>query len=191
LFFSRRCSRARICVVNHERKVTHLRPSISCARFCRPWRACDPNFQSIPENDAELFKIPIGQIAENQARQPAAPICQIEMELFITGLGSGSSMMPAMSAALGALRRDEVARATTGLNVVLRVGGSIGTALVAVVLTHQLARLLGFRQCRASPNFGGLRSGALRRTEPKTLERRFAAKTCGIVCGAICPRHPA
>jgi EmrB/QacA subfamily drug resistance transporter len=71
------------------------------------------------------------------------PIWQIEMELFITGLGSGSSMMPAMSAALGALRRDEVARATTGLNVVLRVGGSIGTALVAVVLTHELSRLLG------------------------------------------------
>jgi EmrB/QacA subfamily drug resistance transporter len=71
------------------------------------------------------------------------PMWQIEMALFITGLGSGSSMMPAMSAALGALKRDEVARATTGLNVVLRVGGSIGTALVAVVLTHELSRLLG------------------------------------------------
>jgi EmrB/QacA subfamily drug resistance transporter len=70
------------------------------------------------------------------------PMWQIEIELFITGLGSGASMMPAMSAALGALRRDEVARATTGLNVVLRVGGSIGTALLAVVLTHELSRLL-------------------------------------------------
>jgi hypothetical protein len=63
--------------------------------------------------------------------------------LFITGLGSGSSMMPAMSAGLGALSRDEVARATTGLNVLLRVGGSIGTALLAVVLTRELSRLLG------------------------------------------------
>ena len=71
------------------------------------------------------------------------PMWQIEVLLFITGLGSGSSMMPAMSAALGALSRDEVARATTGLNVVLRVGGSIGTALLAVVLTHELSRLLG------------------------------------------------
>lgn len=71
------------------------------------------------------------------------PMWQIEVLLFITGLGSGSSMMPAMSAGLGALSRDEVARATTGLNVLLRVGGSIGTALLAVVLTRELSRLLG------------------------------------------------
>jgi EmrB/QacA subfamily drug resistance transporter len=70
------------------------------------------------------------------------PMWQIEMLLFIMGLGSGSSMMPAMSAALGTLRREEVARATTGLNVVLRVGGSIGSALLAMVLIHELSRLL-------------------------------------------------
>jgi hypothetical protein len=71
------------------------------------------------------------------------PMWQIEVLLFTTGLGSGSAMMPAMSAALGALSRDEVARATTGLNVLLRVGGSIGTALLAVVLTRALSPLLG------------------------------------------------
>jgi EmrB/QacA subfamily drug resistance transporter len=71
------------------------------------------------------------------------PMWQVEMFLFIVGLGSGSSMMPAMSAALGTLRREEVARATTGLNVVLRVGGSIGTALLAMVLIHELSHLLG------------------------------------------------
>jgi EmrB/QacA subfamily drug resistance transporter len=70
------------------------------------------------------------------------PMWQIETLLFIMGLGSGSSMMPAMSAALGTLRREEVARATTGLNVVLRVGGSIGSALLAMVLIHELSRLL-------------------------------------------------
>jgi EmrB/QacA subfamily drug resistance transporter len=85
------------------------------------------------------------------------PMWQIEIELFITGLGSGSSMMPAMSAALGALRRDEVARATTGLNVVLRVGGSIGTALLAVVLTHELSRLMGSTGLDAM-NLGAVRA---------------------------------
>jgi hypothetical protein len=73
----------------------------------------------------------------------ATPMWQIELALFVTALGSGSSIMPAMSGALGTLRRDEVARATCGLNVVLRVGGSIGTALVAVVLTYELSRSLG------------------------------------------------
>jgi EmrB/QacA subfamily drug resistance transporter len=58
--------------------------------------------------------------------------------LFMNGLGMGSTMMPAMTAAMRSLQRDEVARATSGLNVVQRVGGALGTAILAVVLTHQL-----------------------------------------------------
>jgi EmrB/QacA subfamily drug resistance transporter len=58
--------------------------------------------------------------------------------LFINGLGMGSTMMPAMTAAMRSLQRDEVARATSGLNVVQRAGGAIGTAVLAVVLTHEL-----------------------------------------------------
>ena len=66
----------------------------------------------------------------------------IELTLFVAGLGMGSTMMPAMSAAYGTLQRHQIARATSGLNVVQRVGGSIGTALLAVVLTHQMSRLV-------------------------------------------------
>jgi len=76
----------------------------------------------------------------------------IETILFITGMGMGSTMMPAMSAAMSTLRRHEVARATSGLNVLQRVGGSIGTALIAVALTHQLAHLMP----GAANNGGGL-----------------------------------
>jgi hypothetical protein len=47
-----------------------------------------------------------------------------------------------MSAALSTLKRDEVARATSGLNVLLRLGGSVGTALAAVLLTSQLSTRL-------------------------------------------------
>jgi EmrB/QacA subfamily drug resistance transporter len=72
------------------------------------------------------------------------PSWQIELVLFIMGIGSGSTMMPAMTAALTALARDEVARATSALNVVLRFGGSIGTASIAVVLAHGAAGLLPF-----------------------------------------------
>jgi EmrB/QacA subfamily drug resistance transporter len=66
----------------------------------------------------------------------ATPWPQIELALFLMGCGSGSTMMPAMSAALAALKHEEVARATSALNAILRVGGSIGTAFVAMVLTH-------------------------------------------------------
>jgi EmrB/QacA subfamily drug resistance transporter len=69
-------------------------------------------------------------------------LVQIELTLFVMGLGMGSTMMPSMSAALSATERNNVARVTAGLNVLQRVGGSIGTALLAVVLSHQLAAVM-------------------------------------------------
>ena len=57
---------------------------------------------------------------------------------FLMGLGMGAAMMPAMSAAYQTLQHQQLARATTALNIIQRVGGSIGTALLSVVLTHQL-----------------------------------------------------
>lgn len=57
--------------------------------------------------------------------------------LFVAGLGTGATMMPAMAAAYQTLSHADVPRATTTLNILMRVGGSIGTALFAVVLQHQ------------------------------------------------------
>jgi MFS family permease len=57
--------------------------------------------------------------------------------LFVMGLGLGATMMPAMSAAYQTLTRSQVARATSGLSIIQRVGGSIGVALLSVVLTRQ------------------------------------------------------
>ncbi len=74
--------------------------------------------------------------------QSDTPLWLIEGALFVIGIGMGSTMMPAMSAALATLQRHEIARATSGLNVVQRVGGSIGTALLAVVLSHQIAKII-------------------------------------------------
>ena len=48
-------------------------------------------------------------------------------------------MMPAMAAAYSTLERWQVPRATPMLNVMQRVGGSLGTAVLAVVLQHELA----------------------------------------------------
>jgi hypothetical protein len=46
--------------------------------------------------------------------------------------------MPAMTAAFAALDRSEVSHATPQLNVLNRVGGSIGTTILAVVLATGL-----------------------------------------------------
>jgi EmrB/QacA subfamily drug resistance transporter len=58
--------------------------------------------------------------------------------LFLLGLGMGATMMPAMSAAFQTMTHDAVPRATAALNILQRVGGSIGTALLSVVLSDQL-----------------------------------------------------
>ncbi len=59
--------------------------------------------------------------------------------LFVRGIALGFAMMPAMAAAYAAMDRSAVPRATSALNVIQRVGGSIGTAVLAVVLSHQIA----------------------------------------------------
>ncbi len=48
--------------------------------------------------------------------------------------------MPAMAAAFASLQRSELSDATPQLNVLQRVGGSIGTAVLAVVLQRGAER---------------------------------------------------
>lgn len=62
--------------------------------------------------------------------------------LAVRGLGLGASMMPAMAAAFAAMRPETVPRATSGLNMMQRVGGSIGAAVLAVILNAQIAAAL-------------------------------------------------
>jgi EmrB/QacA subfamily drug resistance transporter len=89
---------------------------------------------------------------------------------FLMGLGMGAAMMPAMSAAYQTLRHQQIARATTALNIIQRVGGSIGTAFLSVVLTHQLSsRLPG----AGEEGLGAARSipaGAREQVTPKIAE---------------------
>ena len=63
----------------------------------------------------------------------------LAVSLFVRGIGFGFVMMPAISAAYQSLAGPQVPRASTAINIVQRIGGSIGTALVAVVLEHQIS----------------------------------------------------
>ncbi|MEA2400398.1 MAG: hypothetical protein QOK00_801 [Thermoleophilaceae bacterium] len=63
--------------------------------------------------------------------------------LVLRGFGLGFAMMPAMAAAYATLDRAAVPRATSALNVLQRVGGSVGSALLAVILQHELRVQLG------------------------------------------------
>jgi EmrB/QacA subfamily drug resistance transporter len=61
-------------------------------------------------------------------------IAFISLVLLLRGVGIGFSFMPAMTAAFAALRPDQLSDATPQLNVLQRIGGAIGTAVLAVVL---------------------------------------------------------
>ena len=63
--------------------------------------------------------------------------------LFVMGIGMGFSMMPLMTGALQTLRRVQIARASTTLNIIQQVGASIGTAVMSVILTVALRDRLG------------------------------------------------
>ena len=71
---------------------------------------------------------------------PGTSYLLLALILVARGIGMGSSVQPAIAAAFAVLRPDEVPRASSALNALQRIGGSIGTALIAVVLQHQ-ARL--------------------------------------------------
>jgi EmrB/QacA subfamily drug resistance transporter len=61
-------------------------------------------------------------------------ILYISLVLVLRGVGIGFSFMPAMTAAFASLRPEQLSDATPQLNVLQRIGGAIGTAVLAVVL---------------------------------------------------------
>ncbi len=72
--------------------------------------------------------IPFGLIAAHTS------VPYLAVVMMVRGVGLGFSFMPAMTAAFATLERHELSDATPQLNVLNRVGGSIGTAILAVVL---------------------------------------------------------
>ena len=63
-----------------------------------------------------------------------APRSLLALSLFARGAGLGIAGIPVMAAAYHGLRAQEYARATSGVNVVQRLGAAFGTAFLAVVL---------------------------------------------------------
>jgi EmrB/QacA subfamily drug resistance transporter len=66
------------------------------------------------------------------------PYAVINGAMLVRGFGLGLCMMPAWTAAFAVLRPEQVGDATPQLTVVQRVGGSIGTAVLTVILQGHL-----------------------------------------------------
>jgi MFS family permease len=80
-----------------------------------------------------LLTIPFGFVGTHTS------IAWLSLAMFVRGTGIGFGFMPAMTAAFASLERHELSDATPQLNVLQRVGGSLGTAVLAVVLQRELA----------------------------------------------------
>jgi EmrB/QacA subfamily drug resistance transporter len=94
----------------------------------------------------------------------------LTLVLLVRGIGLGCSMMPTMASAYAVLHSDQVPGATSVLNTLQRVGGSIGTALLAVVLSDQ---------ARAALGSGAAGSGGLLQTLSPTVRAHVAGPLAG------------
>lgn len=66
------------------------------------------------------------------------------IDLFIMGIGMGVTMVPMFTGAMQTLRKAEVARASTSVNITQQVGAAVGTAVLSILLAHELSdQLLG------------------------------------------------
>ena len=81
---------------------------------------------------AAIMGIPFGLIGAHTS------LVAIGFEQFVRGIGIAFAFMPAYVAAFAALERSELSDASPQLNVLMRIGGSIGTAVLAVVLQRSL-----------------------------------------------------
>jgi EmrB/QacA subfamily drug resistance transporter len=75
-----------------------------------------------------LSTIPLGFVDEHTSA------VLISLVLVVRGVSIGLSFMPAMAAAFAAMRPEQLPDATPQLNVLMRLGGAIGTTVLAVVL---------------------------------------------------------
>jgi EmrB/QacA subfamily drug resistance transporter len=109
----------------------------------------------------------------------------ISAAMIVRGFGIGMSMMPSMTAAYAVLRPDQINDATPQLNVLQRVGGSIGTAILTVVLQSGISGLATPSAAGVADAFGttyfwvlGISLVALLPTIVlTTIERRAKAST--------------
>ena len=88
--------------------------------------------------------------------------------LLVVGVGLGCTIVPSMAAAYASAPREAAAHATSLVNVVQRIAGSLGTALLAIVLQRRIAESL--------PGLsGGLETLGRREAAAPELAAAFAA----------------
>ena len=120
-----------------------------------------------------LLTIPFGLIGTDTS------VVELSFAMFIRGIGIGLAFMPAMTAAFASLQRSELSHATPQLNVLQRVGGSIGTAVLAVVLERALVGATHARRGRERVRHDLLVGGRHHGAGHRALHRAGAGRAGG------------
>jgi EmrB/QacA subfamily drug resistance transporter len=87
---------------------------------------------------AGIVAAALGTLAYTQV-EAQTPYWLLAAALLVIGLGIGSTIMPCMAAAFQELPPEQTPAATSALNVIQRVSGAVGTALLAVFLQRAIA----------------------------------------------------
>ena len=113
------------------------------------------------------------------------PYPLLVLGLVVRGVGLGAATMPAMAAAYASLDEDAVARAASALNVMKRLGGSVGVALLAVVLEQHVPGTTGSITERGASN------AIVAEAFGRTFWWVLAFSALALVPAAFLPRRPA
>ncbi|GAA4234520.1 DHA2 family efflux MFS transporter permease subunit [Actinomadura meridiana] len=79
----------------------------------------------------------LGTAAYTQIHADTSPVL-LAAALFVIGLGLGATIMPSMAAAYQALPGPLIPRATSAINTLQRMGASVGTTALAVILQREI-----------------------------------------------------
>ncbi|HET9720044.1 MAG TPA: DHA2 family efflux MFS transporter permease subunit [Solirubrobacteraceae bacterium] len=71
------------------------------------------------------------------------PYWQLEIDLFVNGIGLGLTMMPIFTGAIQTITDAAAARASALLNIIQQAGASVGTSVLSVLLASAIAGRLG------------------------------------------------
>ncbi|RKS71244.1 EmrB/QacA subfamily drug resistance transporter [Actinomadura pelletieri DSM 43383] len=93
----------------------------------------------------------LGTAAYTQIHADTSPVL-LGAALFVIGLGLGATITPSMAAAYQGLPGPLIPRATSAINTLQRMGASVGTTTLAVILQHEItARAPGLAGAAHAP----------------------------------------
>ena len=95
----------------------------------------------------------LGTIPYTQAGPDTSELA-LGAALVIRGAGLGALFVPATTAAYQGLRNEAIPRASSTVRIFQQIGGSFGTALLAVILQHQTVNLAGTGPTGLATAFG-------------------------------------